>query len=306
MGEVDHPTTSFIDSGLEPETEYTYTMTAVDDEGNEGDFSDPDSTTTDVEPVDDSFDGTMWASSTDEALSFIQDLLISSMDHLDAYWTGWWPVCHIVISWNPFVNVELSLHLTLDLLLNIDIGLDGCVSLIVPFLTYIGIDESEMFSETRAAIYRLRGFHDVMNPWEISDWAAIAAMVAGMAAGTPIGSVAYGIALVAWWVSLAGAIINDYIGMINGDLERFDVGLQCVQKGFQYAIQGGAGLAAGIGMNMAYNEKVLNKEAGKLIDDNPAREIIDNEVPKNVISGILNLLTGFVVVIVGVLIWNGL
>ena len=43
-----------------------------------------------------------------------------------------------------------------------------------------------------------------------------------------------------------------------------------------------------------------------VIDDNPAKEIIDDTVAGNVVAGILQMTTGFVVVIVGVLIWSGI
>jgi len=59
VAEVDEPTTTFTDTGLEPETTYSYTVSAVDEEGNEGPQSDADDATTEQEPPpDDSFDGT--------------------------------------------------------------------------------------------------------------------------------------------------------------------------------------------------------------------------------------------------------
>jgi len=91
VAEVDIEETSYLDTGLQPETTYTYTVSVVDGDGDVSDPSDPSQATTDVEPVDDSFDG------TDEG--FIESLDNSTIDstlnqvesETECYWTGPWP-----------------------------------------------------------------------------------------------------------------------------------------------------------------------------------------------------------------------
>ena len=257
------------------------------------------------DPVE--FDGTGDGAITSSIQVIIEELMITAMDLIDGYWTGWWPVFHLVISWFPFADVCLSLHITIDLLLNIDVSLDGVLSLLVPFLEDQGIVGATAVQETESAVFRLRGFHDVLDPWEISDWCSIFTCIAGMFAG--MNAVATGIwlvALAAWWLSLVNAISIDYQAMVDGVLQRYDVGLQCVQKGLQYMVTGGGGLYAGIKLNQAYNERVLSDIADSVMDDNPAKEIIDDTVAENVFAGILQMTTGFAVVIIGVLIWSSI
>ena len=92
VGEVDHPTTTFTDSGLEPETTYSYRVSAVDNEGNEGPLSDPDSATTLAEPVDTSYDGT--GKPSDDEIDEYETGLNNAMSNIVSYWTGWWPLLH--------------------------------------------------------------------------------------------------------------------------------------------------------------------------------------------------------------------
>ncbi len=121
----------------------------------------------------------------------------------------------------------------------------------------------------------------------------------------PAVTIAWGIAMGVWWVSIGYAIWCDLCAMHDGTLERLDVGLQCIVKGLQYAGMGGFGIAAGIRLNQRYNEQVLQKSAEELIDKNPAKDLIGDEVSKNVVAGVIQFVTGLAVVGIGVLILNG-
>jgi hypothetical protein len=49
-------------------------------------------------------------------------LLEAAMDFLEAFWTGWWPVLHIVVTSSPLELCSLSLHVTVDLLGSFEIA----------------------------------------------------------------------------------------------------------------------------------------------------------------------------------------
>ena len=89
----------------------------MDDEGNEGDLSDPDSATTQAEPVDEDFDGTFNPSKS--ALYTADFDLIEAFETLSIWWSGWWPLLHVAysipISYG-IVDITLNFHIAKNLL----------------------------------------------------------------------------------------------------------------------------------------------------------------------------------------------
>jgi len=146
VAEIAHPTTTFTYSGLEPETTYCYRVSAVDEEGNEGDLSDPDSATTLAEPVDGSFDGTnngavegqYKSDLTSESKNIADNALQSSADGQTPYWTGPWPTLHV-----PFTQtIEgqlLPICIAIDILQNMVLETFQMVMLVEDSVSEIGI-----------------------------------------------------------------------------------------------------------------------------------------------------------------------
>jgi hypothetical protein len=124
VGEVDESQTTFTDSGLEPETTYSYRVSAVDDEGNEGPLSDPDSATTQAEPVDTSYDGTFDGLSESLSPTPESNILIDAIDSLaeqvSSWWVGWWPRLHVMLDFMTPNGGTATLHFSVDLLFDLD------------------------------------------------------------------------------------------------------------------------------------------------------------------------------------------
>ncbi len=116
---VAEPATSFTDTGLEPETTYSYTVSAVDDEGNEGPQSSSDLATTDPEPEPGplELDGT--GGPTDEELKTSETYLTDAKNAITTFWTGWWPLLNILVYQevqHPQTTLIVELHQKKNLL----------------------------------------------------------------------------------------------------------------------------------------------------------------------------------------------
>jgi len=134
---VDESQTTFTDSGLEPETTYSYRVSAVDDEGNEGPQSDADDATTDPEPVElMDCDGTvegLAAEATRKYETTIDQRMIEAIQAMSTYWTGWWPLLHFICDKTADQDANIAFHLTIDLI--------GCVSAESFNLSFLGVED---------------------------------------------------------------------------------------------------------------------------------------------------------------------
>ena len=103
------------------DTSYSYAVLAVDEEG---DPSEPDSTTTDAEPLDTSYDGTFDGLSESLSPTPESNILINAIDSLaeqvSAWWVGWWPRLHVMLDFMTPNGGTATLHFSVDLLFDLD------------------------------------------------------------------------------------------------------------------------------------------------------------------------------------------
>jgi F5/8 type C domain/Fibronectin type III domain/Right handed beta helix region len=97
--------TSYSDTGLDPDTTYSYTVLAYDAAGNESDESAPDSATTDSVPVTDPIDRTNWTVEVDSEDVPHDQLGIYAIDNnLISFWHTEWGVAY----WPHYIQVDLD------------------------------------------------------------------------------------------------------------------------------------------------------------------------------------------------------
>ena len=161
----------------------------MDDEGNEGDLSDPDSATTQAEPVDDSFDGTGNIKCPEGELLYAT-ILETVFEHVGTFWTGWWPILHIVLNWEVSeLSETLSIQIGFDLLGSIAVETFDLISVLGDdsFIDFLAGSWSNTlaaltgltFSLALTAITIFEGFYRVLgfySPWTAG--ALIAAIIA--------------------------------------------------------------------------------------------------------------------------------
>jgi len=106
------------------QTTYTYTVSVVDGDGDVSDPSDPDSATTQAEPVDTSYDGTFDGLSESLSPTPESNILIDAIDSLaeqvSAWWVGWWPRLHVMLDFMTPNGGTATLHFSVDLLFDLD------------------------------------------------------------------------------------------------------------------------------------------------------------------------------------------
>jgi len=120
--EVDIAETSYLDTGLESVT--TYTVSVVDGDGDVSDPSDPSQATTDVEPVDEDFDGTDSGRYTAKIQN--SEIVYNAQQQADSSLSSWWalvlfwPVLHVLVV-NSIIEDAFRYEYTVDLLSNYNV-----------------------------------------------------------------------------------------------------------------------------------------------------------------------------------------
>ena len=251
-------------------------------------------------------DGTQEGSVSQSHKNAIDFQLEDTTQYSSTYWTGPWPLLHVVVSWQVIANVIVLLHMTIDLLLQISVSQDGTYSVFTPLLEHHGYTGESAITEVDNSVRRANWFFwGVGNIWDGVDNAAVAVYLASFLSGLhPIGTAIWMIALGYWIFTILQALAFTYEQVVNEELSLLDASLFIMQKGLQYMVVGCVDLGQGIVLNMLLLESALY--AAALAAGRVAWSFVDDIIVGFVVSGIIQILIGFAIVIYGALLGFGI
>jgi hypothetical protein len=252
------------------------------------------------------YDGTTDGSTSDSEKNSVDSTLDDASDFITSYWTGPWLVLHIMVDWAVIVNVEFSLHITVDLLLSINVGNDGCISIYEPVMNHHGYYGQAAVDKARdSTISAMNILSPTEDPWDDVEMAWVIATAAGLFAGIhPATTGIYLAALSAWVVTIVNALAIMYERVKNGVLKILEAFSLIVTKGLIIFMAGIVELATGVMGNMiGMDSDAASYSIEAIKDRNPAADWF---VEGFVMSGVIQIIAGFGIIMFGAMLGLGI
>jgi hypothetical protein len=246
-----------------------------------------------------------------------------SQDHKDAidfqledtdqytsmYWTGPWPLLHITTNWQVISDVVISLHFTINLLMQVNLLPDGTFDIFVPMFEANGYtQEPEINDKIDEASYHMLADTERSNPWSRVDEALLVVTIAGLFWGLhAAGTIAYVFAFGYLVYTLINAIAYELNEVEANRKDRLNAGLDIIYRGLRdFLFAGEADLLGGLALFMlASNAKIFRTVStlyGSRVPYNPVHDAGYGAI----ISAIALLAIGFGLVAFGILYSMGL
>jgi len=296
---VDIEETSYLDTGLQQVTTYTYTVSVVDTQGDVSPPSDPSQATTQAEPVDDSFDGTGCGRIPKKRAYKYESVFEQASDYISGYWTGPWPTYHLFITMNLLSLFSITLHFSFDFF-GWELIPDGNINLFTPLCNEYGYSGEEAIEQTRQGTLKVaKGISELTDPWDDVNHFWLAVLVTSFLVGiSPVGALLYAAAVTFWILSILRACVW-MLDMVNaGVFNKLAAGEHIVEQGLWIMVGGGAEAGLAIITNMAFTEgKVF--EAAQDARGVVGRDKIDDIIEGAIISAIVQIIVGVSVMIFG-------
>jgi len=180
------------------------------------------------------YDGTI-SRETVESKSMVEEAFASVQSIVQAYWTGPWPVLHLVVSFSPISGVTLSLHLGIDIIGSLAVYPDTIVDLIWPTLVRYAAGASNPDTVLEAS------FADVLEyvlgvggaPFLAATMLAGAMKVAALfIEGGLLGATVFVGLVTAYVTSIVIAAANVVMGVLDGRLHPWPAAFVLLFWGF--------------------------------------------------------------------------
>jgi len=173
----------------------------------------------------------------------LQDTVVS---HMTAYWTGPWPVYHVVFNWIPIPCALIKLHFGFDFLPPfVHIYFEDCeMQFFVALSTALGISEENELAVYTAAASAVKLLLD--SSWFnlVTITRITMAILGWLAPGNPTLTTAFYVASVAYAMAVVATVVQTMLMIMNGKIEVLAGVLGLFDLGWAQIIPWGIGLSA--------------------------------------------------------------